>query len=96
MMFSGVTSPISRACGMNKSTSTYKGDYEWDYSGTSYENEYFIMFAFAIVQTIFWTVQCYCCCIPLFTTPVKDKEYEAEKKEKKEAKKELKEQEKMN
>ena len=48
-----------------------------------------MMFAFAIVQFIFWTIQCYCCCLPLIYTPVKD--HEAKKEQKKEEKKNEKE-----
>ena len=50
-----------------------------------------MMFAFAIVQFIFWTVQCYCCCLPLIYTPVKDVSHEAKKEHKKEEKKTEKE-----
>ena len=50
-----------------------------------------MMFAFAIIQLIFWTVQCYCCCLPLIYTPVKDVSHEAKKEHKKEEKKTEKE-----
>ena len=49
MMFAGVMNPAPQLCALNKSTVAYKGDYEWDYDGITYSNEYSILTIFAIV-----------------------------------------------
>ena len=95
-MLAGALNPYPRICSFNKSTAEYKGDYEWDYDGMTYQNEHSLMLGFAIVQLIFWTVQCCCCCLPLCTTPVKDEAHKAEKDGKKQLKKMEKEMTKQN
>jgi len=83
LLFGGRLNPFGKICSYNLSTSTYKGDLEWEDKPT-YQDDANKMLILAVVQLIFWCVQCCCCCIPLFMTPVKDKEYEQEKKRGKE------------
>ena len=75
MMMAGTLGPQGILCGYNISTAAYKGDYEWDESGMSYQGEYTMMFFMAWLQLIFLIAQCCCCCVPLLSTPVKDDEY---------------------
>jgi len=90
-MLAGATNPMGRYCAFNKSTVEYKGDYEWDFDGMTYQSEHSMMFGLAIVQLLFWFIQCYCCCLPLIYTPVKDDAHTA-KKEHKKYEKEIKKQ----
>jgi hypothetical protein len=59
-------------CGSGLATSTYKGDYEWDWEGMTYKDERGLMQGCASAMLLFWFAQCCCCWCPLSCTPVKD------------------------
>ena len=71
-LFAGALNPYPRICSYNKSTSSYEGDYEWNYEGMTYEREHGMMFFLGVLQFIIMCAQCCCCCLPLCCTPAKD------------------------
>ena len=81
-LYLGMISPFGKLCKLNTSTSTYIGDYQWDYSGTTYYDEHTSILFMGIIQACLFTCQCFCCWIPCYTTPLNhDIEIEAEKVE---------------
>lgn len=66
--------PYGRICSYNRSTSTYKGDYEWDFDGMTYEDEFGMLLGVGVLSFVFWFFQCCCCWIPCYTTPLKAKD----------------------
>ena len=75
VLFSARLSPMGELCSWNLTESTYKGkDDGWE--EPTYQDDANKLLGLAATQFIFWIVQCFCCCIPLFCTPVEDKEYD--------------------
>jgi len=66
--------PYGRICSYNRSTSTYKGDYEWDFDGRTYEDEFGMILGVGVLSFVFWFIQCCCCWIPCYTTPLTSKD----------------------
>ena len=76
------TNPKGVACEMNVAYNTYDGD-KFETSGATYQSDQNMMVALAAVQLIFFLVQCFGCCLPLWTTPKISAHEAFEKKQKK-------------
>ena len=68
---------------MNIAPNTYKGDGEFKDNGPTYQDDANLMLGLAIIQIVFFSAQCCCCWIPLYTTPVKDAEYDKKREARK-------------
>ena len=64
--------PFGIWCSYNESPYTYDNE-KLVLNGPTYMSDGSILGAIGLLNAIFWCFQCYCCCLPLFTTPVYSK-----------------------
>ena len=79
-MLVGVGNPFARICQYNKATSTYAGDYKWDWEGRTYSGDFKFMFSCSIVMSFMWCIQITCCALPCFMTPIKPDKLKSDSK----------------
>ena len=54
-------------------TSTYKGEYRWEWTGATYKDDYTLLFIVGIAFSVSWFIQVFFCCMPLCMTPIESK-----------------------
>ena len=69
----GVYNPFARVCQYNMATSTYKGEYRWEWTGATYKDDYTLLFIVGIAFSVSWFIQVFFCCMPLCMTPIESK-----------------------
>ena len=73
-MLTGVYNPFSRVCQYNLATSTYDGDYKWNWTGSTFNDDFSLMLGMGVTLSVFWLIQVTICCLPLCLTPIEGKQ----------------------
>ena len=81
-------SPYGNYCAANEGGNAHLGGGKFDDSWT-FKKDGQTLAALGAIQCIFWIIQCYCCCLPLYLTPSDNEVVQVvvQKVEKKEKKK---------
>ena len=60
--------PLGRNCVLNVAPIQYEGDGKWNDLST-YKKDGSVLAALGAMQALLWCIQCYCCSLPLYSTP---------------------------